>query len=90
MILDFVFSINSVITAVGMVDQFSIMVIAVLVAILAMMVLSGPLTRFVNSHPTIVILALGFLLMIGFSLFAEGWGSRYPKSISMRRSCSRS
>ena len=78
-ILDFVFSIDSVITAVGMVDQFSIMVIAVLVAILAMMVLSGPLTRFVNSHPTIVILALSFLLMIGFSLFAEGWGFKIPK-----------
>jgi predicted tellurium resistance membrane protein TerC len=78
-ILDFVFSIDSVITAVGMVDQFSIMVIAVLVAILAMMVVSGPLTRFVNSHPTIVILALSFLLMIGFSLFAEGWGFKVPK-----------
>lgn len=78
-ILDFVFSIDSVITAVGMVDQFSIMVIAVLVAIVAMMVLSGPLTSFINSHPTIVILALGFLLMIGFSLFAEGWGFKIPK-----------
>ena len=78
-ILDFVFSIDSVITAVGMVDQFSIMVIAVLVAIVAMMVVSGPLTTFINSHPTIVILALGFLLMIGFSLFAEGWGFKIPK-----------
>ena len=78
-ILDFVFSIDSVVTAVGMVDQFSIMVIAVVVAIVAMMVVSGPLTRFVNSHPTIVILALGFLLMIGFSLFAEGWGFKIPK-----------
>jgi CBS domain containing-hemolysin-like protein len=62
-----------------MVDQFSIMVIAVLVAIVAMMVLSGPLTRFINARPTIVILALGFLLMIGFSLFAEGWGFKIPK-----------
>ena len=78
-VLDFVFSIDSVITAVGMVDQFSIMVTAVLVAILVMMVLSGPLARFVNSHPTIVILALSFLLMIGFSLFAEGWGFKVPK-----------
>ena len=78
-ILDFVFSIDSVITAVGMVDQFSIMVIAVLVAIVAMMVVSGPLTTFINSHPTIVILALSFLLMIGFSLFAEGWGFKIPK-----------
>ena len=62
-----------------MVDHFSIMVIAVLIAVLAMMLLSGPLTSFVNSHPTIVILALSFLLMIGFSLFAEGWGFKIPK-----------
>ena len=78
-ILDFVFSIDSVVTAVGMVDQFSIMVIAIVIAILAMMLLSGPLARFANSHPTIVILALGFLLMIGFSLLAEGWGFKIPK-----------
>jgi predicted tellurium resistance membrane protein TerC len=78
-ILDFVFSIDSVITAVGMVDHLPIMIIAVLVAILAMMFLSGPLTSFVTSHPTVVILALGFLLMIGFSLFAEGWGFTIPK-----------
>jgi CBS domain containing-hemolysin-like protein len=74
-----VFSLDSVITAVGMVDQFSVMVIAVVVDIVAMMVISGPLTTFINSHPTIVILALGFLLMIGFSLFAEGWGFKIPK-----------
>jgi predicted tellurium resistance membrane protein TerC len=78
-ILDFVFSIDSVITAVGMVDQLPLMVIAVSVAILAMMFASGPLTSFVSSHPTVVILALGFLLMIGFSLFAEGWGFKIPK-----------
>ena len=78
-ILDFVFSIDFVITAVGMVDHLSIMVIAVLVAILAMMFVSGPLTNFVSSHPTVVILALSFLLMIGFSLFAEGWGFKIPK-----------
>jgi predicted tellurium resistance membrane protein TerC len=78
-LLDFVFSIDSVITAVGMVDQLPIMVIAVGVAILAMMFASGPLTSFVSSHPTVVILALGFLLMIGFSLFAEGWGFTIPK-----------
>jgi predicted tellurium resistance membrane protein TerC len=78
-ILDFVFSIDSVITAVGMVDHFPIMVIAILVAIVAMIVVSGPLTTFINAHPTIVILALGFLLMIGFSLFAEGWGFKIPK-----------
>ena len=62
-----------------MVDQLAIMVVAVFVAIVAMMVLSGPLTSFVGSHPTVVILALGFLLMIGFSLFVEGWGLKIPK-----------
>ena len=78
-LLDFVFSIDSVITAVGMVDRLPIMVIAVGVAILAMMFASVALTSFVSSHPTVVILALGFLLMIGFSLFAEGWGFTIPK-----------
>jgi len=78
-ILDFVFSLDSIITAVGMVDHLPIMIIAVAVAIVAMMVVSGPLTRFVNAHPTVVILALGFLLMIGFSLFVEGWGLEIPK-----------
>ncbi len=78
-ILDFVFSVDLVVTAVGMVDHLSMMVIAVFVAIVAMMFASGPLTRFVSSHPTVVILALGFLLMIGFSLFAEGWGFAIPK-----------
>jgi predicted tellurium resistance membrane protein TerC len=79
-ILDFVFSIDSVVTAVGMVDHLSMMIVAVLIAILTMMFASGPLTRFVNSRPTVVVLALGFLLMIGFSLFAEGWGLKIPKS----------
>jgi predicted tellurium resistance membrane protein TerC len=78
-ILDFVFSLDSIITAVGMVDDLPVMIIAVAVAIAAMMVLSGPLTSFVNTHPTVVILALGFLLMIGFSLFVEGWGLKIPK-----------
>jgi predicted tellurium resistance membrane protein TerC len=78
-ILDFVFSIDSVVTAVGMVDHLSVMVIAVLVAIMAMMFVSGPLTSYVSAHPTVVVLALGFLLMIGFSLFAEGWDIKIPK-----------
>ena len=64
-VLDFVFSIDSVVTAVGMVDHLSIMIIAVLLAIIAMMFASGPLTAFVNARPTVVILALSFLLMIG-------------------------
>lgn len=78
-ILDAVFSIDAVITAVGMVQHLPVMMIAVIVAILIMMVASKPLTEFVNKHPTVVILCLGFLLMIGFSLLAEGFGFIVPK-----------
>lgn len=78
-ILDAVFSIDAVITAVGMVDHLAIMMIAVTIAIGLMLVASKPLTRFVNSHPTVVILCLGFLLTIGFSLVAEGFGFPVPK-----------
>src|SRR5690606_24762521 len=78
-ILDAVFSIDAVITAVGMVDHLSIMMIAVTIAIGLMLVASKPLTRFVNAHPTVVILCLGFLLTIGFSLVAEGFGFAVPK-----------
>lgn len=79
MVLDAVFSIDAVITAVGMVDDLPVMVTAVTIAILLMIVASKPLTRFVNQHPTVVILCLGFLLMIGFSLVAEGFGFHIPK-----------
>src|SRR5690606_4378567 len=65
--------------AVGMVDHLSIMMIAVTIAIGIMLVASKPLTRFVNAHPTVVILCLGFLMMIGFSLLAEGFGFTVPK-----------
>ena len=78
-ILDAVFSIDAVITAVGMVDHLTIMMAAVTIAICLMLVASKPLTRFVNAHPTVVILCLGFLLMIGFSLLAEGFGFAVPK-----------
>lgn len=78
-VIDAVFSIDSVVTAVGLVDQLSVMIIAVIVAIAAMMFLSGPLTRFVSAHPSVVILCLSFLLTIGFSLFAEGFGFTIPK-----------
>lgn len=78
-ILDAVFSIDAVITAVGMVEHLSVMMIAVLIAIGLMIVASKPLTTFVNKHPTVVILCLGFLLMIGFSLLAEGYGVAVPK-----------
>lgn len=77
--LDAVFSLDSVITAVGMVDELWVMMTAVVVAIAIMMVASKPLTVFVNAHPTVVVLCLGFLLMIGFSLVAEGFGFHIPK-----------
>ncbi|MBI1275148.1 CBS domain-containing protein [bacterium] len=78
-ILDAVFSIDSVITAIGMVNQLPLMIMAVIIAVGIMMLASKPLTRFVNSHPTVVILCLGFLLMIGFSLVADGFGFHIPK-----------
>lgn len=78
-VLDAVFSLDAVITAVGMVDQLSVMVIAVTVAIAIMIWTSKPLTEFVNKHPTVVMLCLGFLLMVGFSLIAEGFGMTIPK-----------
>jgi len=78
-VLDAVFSLDSVITAVGMVDHLAIMMIAVVIAIGIMLIASKPLTRFVNAHPTVVVLCLGFLLMIGFSLLAESFGFKVPK-----------
>jgi predicted tellurium resistance membrane protein TerC len=78
-IVDAVFSIDSIVTAVGMVDHLAIMIIAVVIAIAAMMLVSGPLTNFVSAHPSVVILCLSFLLTIGFSLFVEGFGLKIPK-----------
>ena len=78
-VLDAVFSLDSVITAVGMVDHLSIMMIGVVIAMALMITASKPLTVFVNARPTIVILCLSFLLMIGFSLIAEGFGFHIPK-----------
>ncbi len=78
-VLDAVFSLDAVITAVGMVDQLSIMMMAVVVSMGVMLFASKPLTRFVNAHPTVVVLCLGFLLTIGFSLVAEGFGFPVPK-----------
>ena len=78
-VLDAVFSLDAVITAVGMVNQLGIMMAAVVIAMAVMVVASGPLTRFVNAHPTIVVLCLSFLLMIGFSLVADGFGYHIPK-----------
>lgn len=78
-ILDAIFSLDSVITAVGMTDHLLVMMSAVTIAIGLMLLASKPLTRFVNAHPTIVILCLSFLLMIGFSLVADGFGYHIPK-----------
>jgi len=78
-VLDAVFSLDSVITAVGMVDELWVMMTAVVVAMVVMILASKRLTAFVNAHPTVVMLCLGFLLMIGLSLIAEGFGADIPK-----------
>lgn len=78
-VLDAIFSLDSVITAVGMVHNLAVMIIAVVVAIAIMMAASKALMNFVNKHPTVVILCLGFLMMIGFSLIIEGFGYHVPK-----------
>jgi predicted tellurium resistance membrane protein TerC len=78
-LLDLVFSIDSIITAVGMTDHVPIMVIAVVTAVFFMLVAANPLSNFIAANPTIVMLALGFLLMIGMALIADGFGARVPK-----------
>ena len=78
-VLDIVFSIDSIVTAVGMTSHVPIMVVAVIVAVGVMMTASGPLARFIERNPTIVMLALGFLLMIGMTLIADGFGYHVPK-----------
>ncbi|HEY2912092.1 MAG TPA: TerC family protein [Candidatus Angelobacter sp.] len=79
MLLDIVFSLDSVITAVGMADQISIMVAAVILAVGVMMFSAGPISSFINRHPTIKVLALSFLLLIGVSLVGEALGMHIPK-----------
>jgi predicted tellurium resistance membrane protein TerC len=79
MLLDIVFSLDSVITAVGMANQLAVMVIAVIIAVGVMLVASGPISSFVNDRPTLKILALSFLLLIGFSLVVEGIHVEIPK-----------
>jgi predicted tellurium resistance membrane protein TerC len=78
-LLDLVFSIDSILTAVGMTTHVPIMVIAVVVAVLVMLLAATPLANFINGNPTIVMLALGFLLMIGMVLIADGFGAPVPK-----------
>ena len=79
LLLDLVFSIDSILTAVGMTDHLPIMIVSVLVAVFLMFVASGPISSFINRHPSIVMLALGFLLMIGMVLIAEGFGAHIEK-----------
>jgi predicted tellurium resistance membrane protein TerC len=79
LLLDLVFSIDSIITAVGMTDHVPIMVIAVLVAVGVMLLAADPLGNFIHANPTVVMLALGFLLLIGTTLIADGFGAHVPK-----------
>ena len=77
--LDIVFSIDSILTAVGMTDHLPIMVLAVVIAVAVMLLAANPLADFINANPSIVMLALGFLLMIGATLIADGFGVHVPK-----------
>jgi predicted tellurium resistance membrane protein TerC len=79
MILDIVFSLDSVITAVGMVDQLGVMIAAVVTAVAFMMVFARPVSEFVERHPTVKMLALSFLILIGVSLVAESFDQHIPK-----------
>lgn len=79
LILDIVFSLDSVITAVGMANQVWVMVVAMVIALIVMLVSARSISRFVMEHPTIKMLALSFLLLIGVMLVIEGWGSHVPK-----------
>jgi predicted tellurium resistance membrane protein TerC len=79
LLLDIVFSLDSVITAVGMAEHVAVMIIAVIIAVAVMMVSATVVSRFVERHPTVKMLALSFLLLIGMSLIGEGWGQHIPK-----------
>jgi predicted tellurium resistance membrane protein TerC len=76
LLLDLVFSLDSVITAVGMVQHVSVMIVAVVIAVLVMMVFAGKISRFIEHHPSLKMLALSFLLLVGVMLVVEGWASR--------------
>ncbi|MBX9812022.1 MAG: TerC family protein [Burkholderiales bacterium] len=78
-VIDIVFSLDSVITAVGMVDEVAIMVIAIIAAVGVMLVAAGPISEFVDRHPTIKMLALSFLILVGVALIGEGWDLHIPK-----------
>ena len=79
LLLDVVFSVDSIITAVGMTTHVPIMVVAVVTTVLLMLLAADPLAKFIHANPTIVMLALGFLLLIGTTLIAEGFGAHLPK-----------
>ena len=79
LMLDLVFSIDSILTAVGMTDHLPVMILAVVITVGIMMVAADPLANFINNNPTVVMLALGFLLMIGAVLIADGFGVHVPK-----------
>jgi predicted tellurium resistance membrane protein TerC len=79
LLLDIVFSLDSVITAVGMVDRISIMIVAVIIAVIFMIFFAGAISDFVHRHPTVKMLALSFLLLIGVTLVAEGLDQHFPK-----------
>ena len=79
LLLDIVFSLDSVITAVGMTDRLGVMIVAVVMAVVCMMVFAGPISRFVERHPAVKMLALSFLLLIGVTLIAEGLDRHIPK-----------
>ncbi|HYP15407.1 MAG TPA: TerC family protein [Bryobacteraceae bacterium] len=79
MVLDIVFSLDSVITAVGMVDEIPVMMTAVIIAVAVMLIASGSISSFVDRHPTIKMLALSFLILVGTTLVAEGFGQHIPK-----------
>jgi predicted tellurium resistance membrane protein TerC len=79
LLLDIVFSLDSVITAVGMADHVAVMITAVVIAVAVMMLSARAVSRFVEQHPTVKMLALSFLILIGMSLIGEGWGQHIPK-----------
>jgi predicted tellurium resistance membrane protein TerC len=79
MLIDLVFSLDSIITAVGLVDQIGVMVAAVVISVGLMMVFAGPIGRFISAHPTLKMLALSFLVVIGVALIAEGLDYHLPR-----------
>ena len=85
LLLDIVFSLDSVITAVGMAEHVSIMIVAVVVAVGVMLVSAGPISEFVERHPTVKMLALSFLLLIGVSLVGEGLRPAHPEGLHLLR-----